>query len=306
MSQKIAITGLGGTIGKRLIGQLPQDCHVYDLYNKAPAFTSGRENVFPVHLDLMNTEDISAVLDRIKPDVILHMAAKTHIDRCEEDRANGKEGVVWKTNVDSMHPIVEYVSNNPCHLIFLSTECVFDGKKSSYAENDKKNPLNWYGITKGAAEDMILDAKINASILRAVITFHEHDESRTLFGKILGQLEKRKPFTLVNDQRITPTYTDDIIKAILILMEKNNNGVFHVAPSQTTTPFVFGQEMAKSLGYDADLIKETSLEQFFGEAKAKLRVKNAVLDSAHSMPVLGFRARTINEVLHSIEQYIAV
>lgn len=291
--KKIAITGLNGVIGMRFLKNLP-DYEIYDLYHtqKAPS-----ENVIHSHIELLNAKSVVNTLKKINPEVIVHMASITHIDRCEEDQKKGQAGKVWKVNVGSSDIISKFCKKNGTKLIFLSTECVFDGCEQSYDEKSVKNPINWYGKTKSDAEDVIIANYPDASIIRAVIAYHEQDQGKTLFGKILSLLESGKNFGAVTDQFITPTYTDDIIKTINLLINNPKSGIFHISPGEKTTIYDFAYKMASKLGFDQSIIVKQTLEEFFGEERAKLRLKNSCLNGEWTKSQLGIIPLTIDEVL---------
>jgi len=197
--KKIAVTGLNGVIGKILIEKIPSNMELIDLYNTKKTISPRIKS--HVKLNLLQKEKISKVLKKINPDTVLHMAAKTHIDNCERDKKNGKKGIVWKTNVNATKEIAKYCFENNVRIVFLSTECVFDGRKKSFSETDKKNPLNWYGYTKSNAEDEIVKSKARFSIIRAVVTYNKDDKGKTIYGKIFNNLKTKKAVYGVIDRQ---------------------------------------------------------------------------------------------------------
>ncbi|MDD2822966.1 MAG: SDR family oxidoreductase [Candidatus Daviesbacteria bacterium] len=295
--KKIAITGLSGVIGSRLSKSLPEGFKIYNLYHTHKEPIKG---VMPKHIELLKPESIDACLNEISPEIIVHMASATHIDRCEEDRKYGEKGDVWKVNVNATNTIATYCKKNKTQLIFLSTECVFDGEELSYDEKSVKNPKNWYGVTKSKAEDIIFAACPTASIIRAVIAYNEQDREKTLFGKILQGFKNGKQFKAVTDQIITPTYTDDIVKAIKLLIQKPKSGIFHISPEDKTTAYDFALKIAEKFGFDQSLIVETTLNEYFGAERAQLRLKNSCLDGKWTQSQLKFTPLNITQVLDKI------
>lgn len=294
--KKIAITGLSGVIGTRLLKNLP-DFEIYDLYHTQKAFS---EYVIHKHIELLDSKNIINCLNKINPDVIVHMASITHIDKCEDDRKNSREGKVWKVNVGSTNTLSKFCKKNNIKLIFLSTECVFDGEEQTYNEKSIKNPRNWYGITKSEAENIILDNCPDASIIRAAIAYHEEDQEKTLFGKISKLFKDGKKFGAVTDQFITPTYTDDIVKAINSLLKNPKSGIFHICPEEKTTIYDFACKIASKFGFDQSLIVKQTLEEYFGEERAKLRLRNSCLDGEWTKSQLKIIPLTVTEVLDKI------
>ncbi len=294
----IAITGLSGEIGHFLIQKMSDPFwDVVDLYHtKQTKYSSVKQHQ---HFDLLDTEQIVSELEMIQPQVIIHMAGATHIDKCEEDRVNGEAGNVWKMNVTATSEIAKYCAKHDCHLIYLSTECVFDGKKVAYSEMDLSNPTNWYGITKAKAEQAIIDSGANFSIIRAVIAYHPLGQN-TLWQKIADRVKKNGFVVMANDHWITPTYLPDIIDVISLCVQKKITGIFHVVPSNSLTPYSFAQIVSNSLGYSNDSVKSAALAGIIGEEKAKLRLVHACLKASVTEKATGLKFKAIDSVVSSL------
>lgn len=177
---------------------------------------------------------------------------------------------------------------NSIPLIYLSTECVFEGKKEFYAEYDKKQPINWYGYTKSAAEDNILSFCNNAAIIRSVVAYHKNDNGKTLYGKILKSLSLSRVTYAVGDHLFTPTYTKDIIKSIEIVIRKQLKGVYHVVPKTRLSPFDFASLIATKNGYPRSSLIKVNLIDYYGAERASLRLQNSCLASSNSIKILKF------------------
>ncbi len=139
MKHKYIVTGATGKIGSALTARLGDGNYI-----GISRHETGRNLL---RIDLSNWDGKSE-RDLSGFDTVIHLAAKTHIDACEKDRPLGRNGEAWKDNVDATRKIVEFCRLGKKKLIFLSTECVFDGKKEKYYEKDNPNPINWYGATK--------------------------------------------------------------------------------------------------------------------------------------------------------------
>lgn len=293
--KRIAITGLSGVIGKNLIEEIDDSDQILDLYHSKKS--KNKKIGKNLYLDLKNTNSIKYKLEEEKPDVIIHLAAITHIDKCEKDKKSGKKGEVWKVNVESVKEIVNYCKKNNCKLIFLSTECVFDGKKKSFKEADKTNPINWYGTTKNEAEKIITRNLKDYAILRSVVTYSIDKNQKTIYSIFLKKLSNGKKFKVANDVKFTPTLVTDITKGINTILNKELNGIFHVASNEPITPYEFARLIARSNRYESNQIIGTTLDDIYGIKNTKLRLKNSALDSRHSSKILGFSASNPGEVL---------
>lgn len=282
---KVAVTGLNGVIGKILAEEIPSNLEIIDLFHRTKY--SGKAKIHKhIKLDLLNKKRISKILEEINPDIIVHLAAITHIDTCEKDRERGKKGIVWKTNVKGTGEIAKFCAKNKIHLIFLSTECVFDGKRKYFSENSKKNPINWYGSTKSEAEELMLSSGAPVSIIRSVVAYHKNDNGKTIYGKILSRLRADKDVWVVSDQLFTPTYTYDIVQAINQVIKNKQLGIFHVAPGKSLSPYDLALIIARRNRYSHKRIKKTTLEALYGEERAALRLRNASLSGENSNRIL--------------------
>ena len=293
---KIAITGLNGVIGKILAEELSKNTQIIDLFHTKKY--SGRAIIQKhIKLDLLKKDKIPEVLREAEPDVVIHLAAITHIDRCEKDKKNGEKGVVWKTNVEATSEIAKYCAKQNIQLVFLSTECVFDGKQKYFSENSKKNPINWYGKTKSEAEDIVLSSSVPAAIIRSVVAYHKNDSEKTIYGKILKELKSRGNIEVVSDQRFTPTYTYDIVKAIKIVMKKKMKGIFHVSPTKIMSPYELAVLIAKTNKFPRGSVKKTSISSYYDRKRASLRLRNSSLLGRKTNSMLKFTPRNPEDVL---------
>lgn len=294
--KKIAITGLNGVIGGILIKEISNEARIIDLFHKTK-YPDLKRIQRHAHLNLLDKNKISTILKRLDPDVVIHMAAITHIDACEEDKANGKRGIVWKTNVEATGEIAKFCAKYKKHLIFLSTECVFNGKQKTFSENSKKNPINWYGVTKDEAEKLILFSGAQSAIIRSVVAYHKNDNKKTIYGKIADSLKSKKQISAVVDQLFTPTYTYDIARAINKVIENRLLGIYHVAPKKSLSPYDFALLVADRNNVPRSHIQKTTLKKFYDEGRANLRLRHACLSGNKTNKILHFIPKSPKEAL---------
>lgn len=303
MKKVIAITGLNGVLGKKLLESLPssfkKEYEFIDLYHsKRISISDPNISISHQKIDLNEKLTIIKILAKINPSVIIHLAAVTHIDKCEKDKKNGKNGLVWQINVTATKKIVEFCKKNNVHLIYLSTECVFDGKsKKSYLEKSKTNPINWYGNTKAHAEQIIMESNIAWTIIRSVIAYDLDESVPSIFSSINNSFKKNTHFSVVSDQKFTPTFIPDIYKSIWRVIKNNQLGIFHITPPNSITPYQFAIAIGKHFGYDLSLVRKQRMIEYMGVDSAKLRLKNASLDSKASAQSLKFKPKNILDAL---------
>lgn len=292
----LAITGLSGVIGTALSKRLSDlGYQVYDLYHNTPS--RAPKGIRRLPLDLTKPHQLKETLEKVKPDTILHMAAITHIDTCEKDKKNGREGIVWRTNVEGTRHIAEYCRNSNIPIVYMSTECVFDGTKEFFDEKSKKHPINWYGQTKSEAEDILLETVACATILRAVMIYDVKDYGKTLLGKINTTLKKERYASAVIDQHLTPTYAPDVVEVIIRSVKNPTKGVFHVSPNAAITPYDFARLIAEKCGHTPASVKGVTLENLYGRARAALRLRHASLWATESARGFSVIVRKPQEVI---------
>lgn len=294
--RKVAITGLTGVIGEVLALEISPKRQITDLFHNTQYSGSAKIQTH-TYFDLLNRAKISAVLENVKPDIIVHMGAITHIDRCEKDKKYGKKGDVWRINVNGSYEIAKFCAKQKVPMVFLSTECVFDGKKEYFSEDAIKNPINWYGVTKDEAEELILSTGAKITIIRSVVAYHKNDFNRTIYGKILTDLKTNKNIWAVSDQLFTPTYTYDIVKAINRVIENKLLGIYHVAPKKSLSPYDFALLVASKNKYSMTRVKKTTLKSFYNPKRASLRLANACLLGEKSNKILKFVPKSPEKVL---------
>lgn len=295
--KKIAITGLSGVIGQILSEEISPKAQIIDLFRKTEYSGPARIQKH-IHFDLLDKAKISTILKRVNPDIIVHMAAITHIDRCEKDKKQGKDGIVWKTNVEGTREIAQFCGKHKIPLIFLSTECVFDGKQKFFSENSKKNPINWYGTTKNEAEDVILSSGAPVTIIRSVVAYHINDNKKTIYGKILNELKSKNHVSAVNDQLFTPTHTYDIVKAINYVIDNKLLGIYHVAPKKSLTPYDFALLVADKNKYSRKFVSKITLQSYYDPKSAALRLRHACLSGTKSDKIFKFIPANPESVLY--------
>ncbi len=241
---KIVVTGGHGMLGCDVVSQLRD---------------AGHDVVAPVRgiFDITQKENMD-FLSQEKPDSIINCAAYTAVDDAETNREE-----CFRVNVAGVQNLVEYCQGSQCRLVQLSTDYVFDGKQKSYRENNKKNPINYYGETKSAAEDCITKGLSDYQIVRTSWLFGRHGKNfvQTMIA-LMGQYQKLR---IVNDQTGSPTYTRDLAKALVQNVECAS-GVYHLTNSGICTWYEFATEIAQNIGYTG-IVEPCSSEAFPKPAK---------------------------------------
>ena len=256
---KILVTGSNGLLGQKLVTLLQQDNTVH-LIASARGKSVLAINQGEYHsLDITNRDEVDDIVASTKPDVIINTAAMTQVDQCETDR-----DLCWKANVTSVEYLIRACETYGIHLVHVSTDFIFDGTRGPLDENEKPAPVNFYGESKLAAEELILKSSISWSILRTVLVFGiTNDMSRSnIVLWVKNSLEQKKTIQVVNDQWRTPTLAEDLAKGCYLAAKQKATGIFNISGKDFMSPYDIALATADFFKLDKSLIKATDSTQF--------------------------------------------
>ena len=211
-------------------------------------------------IDITKKEGMT-LIEEINPKIIVNCAAYTKVDLAEKEREK-----CHLINVVGVKNIVDVCKKKDIILIQLSTDYVFDGTKESFNEDDKKNPINYYGKTKAEAEDVIINNLEKYYILRTSWLFGKNGQN---FIKTIQKLsDTKEEIKVVKDQIGSPTYTEDISENILKLVDYNF-GIYHLTNSESCSWFEFASEIV-NLVHSSCIVKPCLSDEFPSDAKRPL------------------------------------
>lgn len=225
--------------------------------------------VSPSHedLDITNLKTIKNSFDIFKPETVINYAAYRDTTSAEKQRGN-VEGLVWKTNVESVKNISDVCKKYGVFLIHISTDMIFSGREDNpgpYDEDSKPEEklenLSWYGWTKAEAERVLSNNK-NVAIIRMgkPVAKIIYDPQLDYIGKILYLFDHGLP--LFNDQYMTLTSASSVFEVVKKLIDSKKSGVFHVASRNTFTPYELGLYAIKKVRGKADVMKGISIDEY--------------------------------------------
>lgn len=215
-------------------------------------------------------------INDVKPDVIIHTAALTDVDRCEVDK-----DLAYKINVEGTKIVAEVARKLGSFMVYISTDYVFDGNKGMYKEEGETNPVDYYGYTKLLGEKFCQDF----CIARTCVIYGAKPAS----GKVnfvlwlINKLESGESVRIITDQFITPTLNTNLAKMVLECTERKLKGIFHLAGATRASRFEFAKEVAKEFGLDENLIIPAKMDDINWIAK---RPKDSSLDTSKAAKYL--------------------
>ena len=236
---RFTLFGATGLVGNALMRESPSDS-ISGLSSK--------------DADIRKPEAIAQALAGTRPDWIILAAAYTDVDGCESNR-----DLAFAVNRDGAINIARAAKKIHARLLFLSTDYVFDGSKTTpYETSDKRAPQTIYGKTKAEAEVRLIEIIPDCCIVR---TSWVYGTGGKCFPETILKLAATKPeISVVNDQRGSPTYTIDLARAILDLCNKNASGIIHVTNSGDCSWYDFAQEIVGAAGLPAQIRPVASSE----------------------------------------------
>lgn len=226
---KVLVTGVGGQLGHDVVNELSQRGHEGVGSDIAPVY-QGIQDGSPVTrakyfcLDITDAERVLQIVDEVKPDAVMHCAAWTAVDAAEEEE---NRETVWKVNAQGTENISLACKKQDIPLLYLSTDYVFDGQGEEPWKPDCQDyrPLNVYGQTKWEGEKTVSHLLDKYFIVRIAWVFGKNGKN---FIKTMLQAAKTHDrLTVVDDQIGTPTYTYDLARLLVDMIETDRYGYYH-------------------------------------------------------------------------------
>lgn len=268
---KILITGANGLVGQHLVSYLLATTpHHIIATNRGecrlPFATNKRWKY--VSMELTDGVAVNKFVRLEKPEVIIHAAAMTQPDPCEENPI-----ACWLINVTATRFLLDAAAMIGAKFIFLSTDFVFDGLNGPYRETDCTGPVNYYGSSKLAAEKAVEERGINWAIVRTVLVYGNIlvGNRSNVISWVKDNLENGRPIKVVNDQQRTPTYVEDLVKGLALVLEKNAAGIFHISGADEMSPYDMAVATADYLGLDKTLMTQVNASTFTQPAQRPLK-----------------------------------
>ncbi|GIP39956.1 NAD(P)-dependent oxidoreductase [Paenibacillus sp. J31TS4] len=243
---KLIVTGANGQLGRDLVRTLGERHEVHGF---------GRQE-----LDITSPEACRRVLEEIRPDVILHAAAYTAVDRAETE-----EEEAYRVNADGSRNLAVATERIGAKLCFISTDYVFDGGSSTpYREYDNTNPQGVYGKSKRAGEQLVQTLCSKYFIVRTSWVFGVHGAN---FVKTMLKLGPEKgTLKVVSDQIGSPTYTVDLCLFLEQLVATERYGIYHASNTGVCSWYEFASTIFEEAGLSVD-VHPCTTEEFPRPAK---------------------------------------
>ncbi len=283
MGKRIVITGAAGFVGGNIIRQANEmDNYTFfgiDIYD----MSFSQNNLYSQAFDLLNREELYEFLEKIKPDVIVHLAALSNIDYCETNKEQAE-----KINVDITRNIVEFCQNYSSRLIYFSSDSIFDGKRGLYREEDIPRPLHYYGQTKVKSEGIVKDAIDNFVIIRPslIMGLPVGENGNSFLWRMIKSMKKGNAVAFPKSEIRSPVDVITLSRAILELANHDYTGILHISGNDVINRYDMAKRIADNLGYPTELVIDRKPEISSGRAP---RPKDVSLDNSRAKKILKTR-----------------
>jgi dTDP-4-dehydrorhamnose reductase len=296
---KILITGSNGLLGQKLLHKLRKDSSVRLIAtSKGENRVSSKEGYTYFDLDITNNDAIAKLISIEKPQVVINTAAMTNVDLCEDEKKDCDA-----LNVEAVRYLADACAMIDTHLIQISTDFIFDGENGPYKEEDKPNPLSYYGLSKLKSEQVLQAHNVKWTILRTIIVFGVGEKlskgNIVLWAK--GALEKGDPLNIIDDQFRAPTLAEDLADICILAAKKKALGIFNASGKDIMSIYEIVERIAKHYGNTTDNLNKISTATLKQKAGRPPRT-GFILDK--SINELGYNPHSFEECLTIIDQQL--
>ncbi|WP_264739727.1 dTDP-4-dehydrorhamnose reductase [Cytobacillus firmus] len=262
---KVLVTGYGGQLG-------------YDVVKEGAKRGLKMLGTTSKILDITDEKKVFDYVYKLKPDVIVHCAAYTAVDKAEDDQEN-----CYDVNVNGTKYLAQAAKEVDAKFIFISTDYVFNGEgEIPFTENDLPNPLGYYGKTKYLGEEIVQNVLDKWFIVRISWVFGTNGNN--FIQTMLRLSETRNELNVVGDQYGSPTSTYDLSRLLIDMIQTDRYGIYHVSNEGFCTWAEFAEEIFK-LSNRRVKINEISTEEYPTRA---IRPKNSRM-SKEKLILNGFK-----------------
>jgi len=296
---KILITGSNGLLGQKLLHKLRQDFSVELIAtSKGENRVSEKNGYSYFDLDITNNDAVVQIIAAQKPQVVINTAAMTNVDLCEVEKK-----ACDALNVDAVKYLADACEKIDAHLIQISTDFIFDGENGPYKEEDKPNPLSYYGLSKLKSEQVLQAHSVKWTVLRTIIVFGVGENlskgNIVLWAK--GALAKGDPLNIIDDQFRAPTLAEDLADICILAAKKKAFGIFNASGKDIMSIYEIVERIAKHYGNSTENLNKISTATLNQTAGRPPRT-GFILDKSRNE--LGYKPHSFEECLTIIDQQL--
>ncbi len=294
--KKLLVTGASGFLGHHILRLFPGKYEVYGLYHKSSFALNG---ITSLQCDITNYIEIGNAIEDIEPEVVIHTAAISDANYCQQDQE-----LSYTVNVESTKNLAGLCCDLQVPFLFTSTDLVFDGTKGMYTEEEARNPLSIYGEQKCLAEDAVLSIYPSAKIARLPLMFGSPKASAgNYIQKFIKSLGEGHTAKLFYDEYRSVCGAKSVAEGLLFYLNSPvAPSVLHIAGKEKLSRYDFGLLVAEAFSLDTSFIERCSQKEVNMSAP---RPADVSLDISRAIS-LGYIPMAAKDELHLIasENYL--
>lgn len=260
------IVGGQGRLGQKLIEVLKRETD-WDISSVVRAGIADRRGVR--YFDTGSKREWKELIADIRwtPDIMVNCAAVSDVDFCETHRREA-----WETNVGLTEIQVELSRKTGARLIQISTDHVFNGEDGPYTEGSIPDPLNYYGKSKLAADNLCIQSGIDCCIVRTMWLYGSIENGKPTFVDwVLSNVAQRKRIAVATDELGNPTLTDDVAYGIMRIIEESTQGIVNLAGPENVSRETFARMILDEWGFATDMIDPIQSADILRRARRPLK-----------------------------------
>lgn len=285
----VLVTGSTGLLGRAIEEMAPDDYRIVGTHLRAYGVASSRCR--HLVLDTCDKSKVDRLFATHEFDTVVHCAGVASVDYVERHYAESLE-----SNITGTLNVTSACRRAGCHLIYISTNAVFDGTAGPYRESDPANPINKYGHLKAECERLIRETLERFTILRPILMYGWNQPS----GRpnpatwLIERLRRREVVHMVNDVFENPLYNLQCGEVLWRIVERKLPGVLNVAGAETVNRYEFALKVATVFGLDGALVRPVD-SSFFPDIAPRPRNTSFVTERMERE--LGIRPLTLEQGL---------
>ena len=258
---KVCITGSTGLLGTHLIRSAPKDVTVVGTVHEYQE-TVKRPQVTYVSLDIRQQTEVANVLKEVRPDIIIHTAAHTSVDFCENNQED-----TYQTNVLGLKYLIHAAKAIGSKIIFCSTNMTYDGLEPPYSEESPQNPQTYYGKTKVQGESLLKEANIPYTIVRLMTMYgwNWQPQRKNMISMAIEKLRKNEKLWMTNDVFNNLLYVHEAAAFLWRVVSEpklSDYEVYNIAGADCINRYQATIKLCEVFNYDKKLITEVSSSYF--------------------------------------------
>ncbi len=245
-------------------------------------------------LDITDREKLLKTVSEVKPHAIIHTAAYTDVDGCEANR-----DLAWRVNAEATRSIAEASAENGSHMVYVSTDYVFDGEKGLYVEEEQTNPVNYYGFTKLKGEEYVKKYAMEWCIARTSVVYGWSPTGKPNFATwVINSLKQGREVKALTDQYVSPTLNTNLAEMLLEIAERKITGVVHTAGATRVSRHEHALKLAEAFDLKKELVKPATMSDIPWKAK---RPRDSSLNVSKALNMLNAKPLSLDQALQEMK-----